>query len=384
MARHRILLLGLMGRFPMAGIGWQALHYIIGLERLGFDVFYVEDSGAPPYDPRVVGLGTDAASNVAFVRETMARTNAPDHWVYWDALTDTYHGLGREALVELYASCDQIWNLCGATRLRDEHQQARVRVYIQTDPGFEQIRIARGDARYQEEIDAHDLLFTYGESLGSPGAVLPTCGRTWHATRPPVLLDHWSAGEVDPAAPFTTVGSWSNAGKDESWHGTTQRWSKDAAFRAVRDVPARAGQRVEAAMSPPPDVALAMEASGWTFRDPREVSLDLDRYRAFVHGSCGEFTVAKEVYASTRSGWFSDRSATYLASGRPVVTTDTGAPVGAGAPGLRTFRTAHEAVDALRDVGEDLRNHARGARVLASAHFDASRVLGAMLAVISP
>lgn len=384
MARDRILLLGLMGRFPMAGIGWQALHYIIGLERLGFDVYYVEDSGAPPYDPMAVGLATAAASNVAFVRDAMARTKAPDHWVYWDALADAYHGLGREALFELYASCDQIWNLCGATRLREEHRWSPVRVYIQTDPGFEQIRIARGDAAYEEAIDAHDLLFTYGENFGSPDASLPMCGRTWHATRPPVLLDHWLAGDVDTAAPFRTIGSWSNAGKDESWAGTTHRWSKDASFRAVLEVPARAGHRVEAAMSPPSDVSDEMETCGWTFRNPGEVSSDLDRYRAFVHGSCGEFTVAKEVYASTRSGWFSDRSATYLASGRPVVTTDTGAPFGGGALGLRTFRTAKEAVDALREVGGDLQNHSRGARDIASKHFDASNVLRAMLGVISP
>lgn len=384
MARDRVLVLGLMGRYPIAGIGWQTLHYVIGLERLGFDVFYVEDSGAAPYDPRAVALGTDATQNVAFVRSAMQRTQAPEQWVYWDVLEDRYHGLDHDALLELYATCDQVWNLSGATRLRPEHRGARRRVYVQTDPGFEQVRLARGDAGIADAIDAHDVLFTYGENLSLGESALPAAGRLWHPTRPPVLLDAWEASPPAAGAPFSTIGSWTNSGKDATWNGRTYRWSKADGFRRVLSAPRRAAAPVRAALSPPHDLREEIKDSGWDFVDPYEVSTDLDLYRSFIHASCGEFTATKDVYVASHSGWFSDRSATYLASGRAVVTEDTGAPVPDDGPGLRTYRTSGEAVSGLKDVSADVAGHARGARVLAEEYFDAARVLGKMLETISP
>lgn len=381
MARERILLLGLMGRFPLAGIGWQTLHHLVALTRLGFDVFYVEDSGAPPYDPRTVGLATEADANVAFVRSVLGRTQAPDHWAYYDALEDRVHGLGRAALDELYATCDQIWNLSGATRLRAEHARASVRVYVQTDPGFEQVRLAQGDASMAGMIDAHDVLFSYGENLAHGTSSLPTAGRTWHPTRPPVLLDEWQAPPPAVGASFSTVGSWENTGKDVAWQGQRLDWSKHAGFESVRDVPRHAREQLRVATTPPAARREAFERAGWRFRDPFPVSADLDAYRAFLHESSGEFTPAKDVYVATRSGWFSDRSACYLASGRPVITPETGSPVEAGS-GLRTFTDAHEAADALSAVRRDLARESEAARVIAERCFDAERVLSRMLETI--
>lgn len=372
-----------MGRFPLAGVGWQALQYFVGLQRLGFEVFYVEDAGAPPYDPAAVALAEDARANVDFVRDVMSRTETPDAWLYYDVLRDEHHGLGRDAARELYETCDQIWNLCGATRLGPEHRHVARRVYVQTDPGYEQIRLGEGDGSIKSAIDAHDVLFTYGENLARPGAALES-ERRWHPTRPPVLLDVWSTAPPDAGAAFSTVGSWKNTGKDALHEGVVHRWSKEDAFRRVIEVPARAGVRVEAALAPPDDEAAEMRASGWSFRDPRDVSSDLDAYRDFVHGSAGEFTAAKDIYVGLRSGWFSDRSATYLASGRPVVTEDTGSPVPTDGFGLRTYRSADDAANALRDVAANLQEHAEGARALATEWFGAERVLGAMLEVISP
>lgn len=379
MAADRILLLGLMGRYPMAGVGWQALHYIVGLERLGFDVFYAEDSAAPPYDPRRVELARDAAANVGFVQATMARTAHPESWAYYDALDDRWHGRGREAVQEWYATSRQVWNLCGASRLPAVRAGPARRVYVQTDPGYEQIALQNGDDDIAAKIDAHDVLFTYGENLAAGVAALPAVGRTWHPTRPPVLLDQWAAASAAPDAPFSTVGSWRNRGKDVVWRGEAHVWSKHEGFEAILDVPRRAGVRMVAALRPPPDVAARMGGAGWRLRDPWEVSSDLDTYRDFVRASCGELTVAKDVYVRSRSGWFSDRSACYLASGRPVVTEDTGIEHGSG---VATYRTGDEAVAALRSLPEEPGVRARVARDSAE-RFEASRVLGAMLEVIA-
>lgn len=380
MKKHRILLLGLMGRFPMAGIGWQVLHHLIGLERLGCEVFYVEDSGAPAYDPRAVSLAEDVAPNVEFVRRVMARTAHPQNWVYWDAGADEYHGLGREPLRELYATAGQIWNLCGATRLREEHRAAGVRVYVQTDPGFEEIAMAAGDAPIAAQIDAHDVLFTYGANVPLGTSTVPTGGRVWRATRPPVLLDAWDAPPMAVDAPFSTIGTWRNEGKDVCAGGRTHRWSKDAAFGRVRDVPRAAGVRVRAAIAPPAVEVVRMEQAGWEIVEPEPISGDLDAYRSFLHDSRGEFTVAKDVYVDTRSGWFSDRSACYLASARPVVTQDTGfgdtVPTGLG---LHAFATPREAAQALRAIAADPGANARAARSIAEEFFDAERLLASML-----
>ncbi|MDG2305574.1 MAG: hypothetical protein P8R42_13215 [Candidatus Binatia bacterium] len=384
MSSDRILVLGLMGRFPMAGIGWQALHYLIGLQRLGYDVYYAEDSGAPPYDPEAVGIGTDAERNVRFVRTVMQRTAQPDHWMYWDSIENRHHGLGAEALHELYATSDQIWNLSGATRLREEHRAAGARVYLQTDPGPEQVGLAANDPEVVAQIDAHDVLFTYGENLTRSGARIPTSGRTWHPTRPPVLLDEWEADAPDGTAPFSTIGSWRTEGKDVSWDGHEHRWSKHESFLELLEAPRTAGVEVDAALAPPPDVAARMIRAGWSLRDPYEVSADLEAYRRFVHASCGEFTAAKDVYVRSRSGWFSDRSACYLASSRPVVTQDTGVedvlPVGEG---VVVYDGPDGATEALRDVHGALPAHATAARGLAEAYFDAARVLPRMLDVIA-
>ncbi len=383
MARDRILVLGLMGQYPMAGIGWQSLHYLIGLERLGFDVYYVEDSGAPPYDPSSVSLATAAAQNVAFVRAVMARTAFPENWVYWDSLENVHHGPSAPRLRELYETSDQIWNLSGATLLRPEHNHAGVRVYVQTDPGLEQIALAAGDRAAADRIDAHDVLFTYGENVPVGRSTLPPTRRVWHATRPPVLLEQWEASPPAADAPFSTIGSWRNEGNDATWHGRRRRWSKEEAFGAFLEAPRDARVRMQAALRPPAAAVPRLREAGWTLRDPHEVSGDLDTYRHFVHGSCGEFTVAKDVYVESRSGWFSDRSATYLASGRPVVTQDTafGETLRTGT-GLLAYRTREGAAEALRSVAADVGRHARAARQIAEEYFDASRVLRAMLETI--
>lgn len=382
----RILVLGLMGQYPMAGVGWQALQYLLGLSRLGYDVFYAEDSGAPPYDPARLTVTDDPAPNVEFVRSGMERIGLGDRWIYWDLGTERWFGLGREALFELYRTAGSIWNLCGATRLRPEHRQGAKLVYVETDPVYEQFRIARGDPGAREIAEEHDVLFTYGENLGNEDCPVPLSGLTWHPTRPPVVCDLWEGSTVAEPQWFSTIATWENKGKDVEFGGTTYRWSKHLNFLHYLPVPRMLGIEFEVAIEPPGErEAALLRDSGWRTVSPLAISADLGTYASFIRDSRGEFTVAKDIYVRPNSGWFSDRSVCYLAAGRPVVTQDTGfgkfVPAGRG---LLSYRDLDEACAAVKRVNEDYRAHCAAARAIAREHFAAERVLGRMLRTVYP
>jgi hypothetical protein len=373
------VVLGIAAQYPLAGVTWQAVHYLAGLRALGCDVFYVEDSGAPPYDPVSGGIATEPSANVAYLAAVMRRLDLADRWAYWDAQRDVWHGLERPRVHALYASAGAIFNLCGATRLRPEHRQGARLCYVETDPIYEQIRVAKGEADSIAFLAEHDVLFTYGELLGTRSCAVPVEHFTWIPTRPPVVMDEWRP-HGDGAA-YRTIATWENKGKNVEFGGETYQWTKHVNFLRVLDLPRRSGVRVELAMDPlDPKVRADFGVHGWTLVDPRPISADLDAYRAFIAGARGELTVAKDIYVRPRSGWFSDRSVCFLAAGRPVVTQETGfserVPSGRG---LLAFTNLDEAVAAVQAVERDYATHARAAREIAAEHFAAERVIGAML-----
>ena len=378
-----IVVLGILGQYPMAGVSWQAIHYLLGFRDLGWDVWYVEDSGASPYDP-VLGTRTEECTQaVRYVADVMRRVGLPDRWAYVDLMHGETHGLPRARLDGLYRDARAIVNLCGATAPRTEHRQGARLLYIETDPVYEQLRIALGDESSHAFLASHDVLFTYGENLGAADCPVPLVHFAWKTTRPPVVLDCWGGSGGAPATHFTSVASWENRGKDVTFDGVTYQWSKHVNFLRFLDVPRHApGQRFRLAMDPgDPAVIARLRTAGWELVDPRPISADVDAYHAFVQGSRGEFTVAKDIYVRPRSGWFSDRSVCYLAAGRPVVTQDTGfgklVPTGEG---LFAYATMEEAVDALARIDADYATHAAAARRIAAEHFGAERVLGRLLA----
>ena len=377
-ARKRLVVLHLAGRYPLGGIGWQAVHYVLGLTRLGHDVYYVEDSNTHPYDPRVKSVVSDSSYSVAFLADVMTRFGLADRWAYVDGVTGTCHGLSRERLRDLYREADGLLNVCGATELKDEHLRCPVRVYIETDPVFEQIRVAEGDHQIIDALGEHTHHFTYGENLGQLDCPIPLEKFAWRTTRPPVIPDLWDA-RVDPAAErFTTVATWKNIGKDVQFLGETYYWSKHMNFLRVADLPSRTRQPLELALEVDDDATRDLLArKGWLITDAFEASCDITAYQRHIARSRGEFTVAKDLVARTRSGWFSDRSACYLAAGKPVVTQDTAfgkfVPTGEG---LFAFETVEEAAAALDEVNRDYPRHCRAARRIALEYFAADRVLG--------
>jgi hypothetical protein len=369
--------LHLAGQYPLGGIGWQAVHHVVGLARLGHDVYFVDDSEAGAYDPRIKSVVKNCAYSVEFLRRTMARFQLGDRWAYVDGTRGDCYGLSATRLAELYREADALVNLCGATRLREEHLRCPVRVYVQTDPVHDQIQLRQGNVWTRTILGAHTHYFTYGENLGQPDCPVPLEDLHWRPTRPPVVLDLWTP-RVDPSAKcFTTVATWKNVGKDVRLGGEAYYWSKHLNFLRFIDLPRLTSQPFELAVELDDRKTVALFAErGWRLTDAYQKSRDVDAYREYIDRSRGEFTVAKDLVVRTRSGWFSDRSACYLAAGKPVVTQDTGfgkfVPTGRG---LFAVNTPEEAAAAVEEINRDYAAHAHAARAIAAEFFDSDRLL---------
>jgi hypothetical protein len=375
--KGKIVVLHLAGRYPFAGVIWQLLHHLIGFRQLGLDVYYVEEQPYV-YDPTLNSNTSDTSRNLKVLGDVLARYGFGDRWSFFDTTRDEYVGMSRERCMELFRDSDAIINLCGAIEPREEHQQNRCLVYLETDPGVVQLEVTRKIPTAVRFTKAHKLLFTYCYNIGAADCLLPTAGLDWHVTRPPVSLDEWRPG-VGPTMPraFTTVGTWQNFGNDMEIAGETYYWSKHINFRKALEVAGRAGQPIEIStnLTSGPDYDRAI-AGGFSIAPVVPMSLDIDEYRRYVSGSRGEFTVAKDIYVRPRTGWFSDRTVCYLAAGRPVVTQRTGFEkfILTG-EGLLGFDTPDEAVDAIRAINADYPRHARAAREIAAEYFDAEKLL---------
>ena len=380
----RVIVLGSLGQTPFAGIAWQLLHYLEGFRRLGHDVYYLEDTGAWPYDPEQDAVTGDCGYSVRYLARVMDWYGMGDRWSYRDT-SDHSFGLSESQVSRLVEGADVLVNLPGGTVLRAEHRRVPVRIYLETDPVEPQILVAQGDQFMMDVLTAHTHFFTYGENLGAPDCGVPLSTISYRPTRPPVVLDWWSPAAGDGASSeterFTTVASWRQSGKDVEWNGEKHTWSKHSEFLKFIDLPRRIRQPLELALAAvDPDSTRLLTAHGWRVVDALALSKDLSTYRRYVRGSSGEFTVAKDQYFRTRSGWFSDRSATYLAAGKPVITRDTAfgrfVPTG---DGLFAFSTIDEILAAFDAIQGDYGRHSRAARAIAADYFDAEKVVTKML-----
>ena len=383
MKRRRIVVLGLMGQYPLGGMAWQVLHHVIGFRRLGHDAYYVENNGAPPYSPRQKSIVTDCRPNVRFIRDTFGRFDLGDVWSYWDSGGKRWYGMGEARSRELLREADLLVNLCGAARPGDYADRKGRLVYVETDPILEQVKYARGDAATKAFLEGHDVLFTYALRLGDPGTKVPPGPFRWHKTHPPVIVDLWEAPPPrDPAkAWWRTIATYFNTGKDVTIDGETYFWSKHPNWDLVMDLPRTTGTRCEVALvSPREDQRARFEAGGWKVEDPVKISSGAFVYQRYIQGAKGEFSVEKDDQVRLHLGWFSDRSVCFLAAGRPCVIQDTGfgvrVPTGTG---LLGWSTREEAIDGLARVSRDYAAHARRAREIAREHFEASVLLPRML-----
>jgi GT2 family glycosyltransferase len=381
--RPKVVLLGMMSKMPVAGVVWQNLHYLLGFERLGYDAYYVEAHARTP--SMLMGNGdTDASGRAAaFIATIMRRYGLSDRWAF-----RALHGDGRcfgmteRRLEQLLGSAELIVNLHGGTKPLPELSVTDRLVYLETDPVQLQLELAEGFEASYAFLEAHAAFFTFAENYGQEGCLLPVSDRfRFETTRQPVLPDLWETAGPPVHDRFTTIGNWSQPWRNVSMNGSVYTWSKDQEFKKVLDLPQRVGSRFELALSSYEDGDRELlEEHGWRVTPAMSFSTDLVAYRDFISASAGEFTVAKEQNVSLGTGWFSDRSATYLAAGRPVITQDTGfghaLPTGAG---LFAFSSLDEAAEAVERIDGEPERHRRAARELALEHFAPEVVLGEML-----
>jgi hypothetical protein len=382
--RLRIVVAGGVGAMPFAGVAWQVLQYLEGFRRLGNDVFYLEDTQRWPYDPVAGSVSDDAGPAIAYVAALMGRCGLGDRWAYWDVAKDELHGASERTLEQTLRAADVLVNVSGVMVLREEHLRVPVRVYLETDPVLAQIEIAQGRPFTIDFLSAHTHHFTYGENFSAPDCGVPIERFDYRPTRPPVILDWWANPRRDPALdgrPFTTIANWRQSSKDVVFEGRKLTWSKDVQFAAFWSLAGRVGVPIELALALEDQPTIArLKKAGWRVRQAGPLSKDVDAYREYIRTSAGEFSVAKEQNVVLRTGWFSDRTACYLAAGRPAIVQDTG--FGCALPtgeGLFAFATEEEAIAAFEEVQRDYRRHCRAAREIAVQHLSADRVLADLL-----
>ena len=380
----KVVLLGMMTKMPVAGVVWQNLHYLLGFERLGFEAYYVETHARTP-SMLMSSTGDDSAALAAeYISTAMRRFGLGDRWAF-RALHDdgSCFGMSEPRLERLYGEAELLINLHGGTQPLPELADTGRLVYIETDPVQLQLELAQGVPETVEFLAPHCAFFTFAENWGRPDCGLPAQERfRFLPTRQPVVLELWPDRSSQAGELFTTIGNWRQSWRDVTFAGERYTWSKHHEFLKYLDMPRRTGRGFELALSScEPAEREMLGAEGWGVRDGLEVSSSLDRYRDYIGSSRAEFTVAKDQNVRLRTGWFSDRSATYLASGRPVLTQDTGLgaalPIGAG---LLTFDSPPAAAEGVALIDSDYAVHARAARELAREHFAHDVVLGAILA----
>ena len=382
----KIIVFGIAFWYPLGGVVYQFLHFLVGLRRLGYDVYYVEDSGRYPYDPYAGDVNPDATANVNAVAPVFDAHGFNGKWVFRGKYEGgrTY-GMTEAQLEQLYRDADAFLNVTGGQELRDEHMNVPRRIYVETDPVVSQIQVEQGDRDTIDQLARHDTHFTYGENLGNPDCLLPKVRFDWMPTRQPVVMEFWRDSDPSRGECYNTISTWQNKGRDIVYKGETYYWSKHHEFLKFIDLPLRVKQRhakpaFELATGVDEPTATTLRTNGWRLADSLHVSRDFERYRRYILDSRGEFTVAKDQNIRLRSGWFSDRSACYLAAGRPVINQDTA--FGVALPtgkGLFAFRTMDDVLAAVDKIERDYPAACRAARDIAAEYFAAEKVLASLM-----
>ena len=372
----KIVVAGIIARYPFGGVTWCSLMYLVGLQNLGHEVCYLEDTGECIYDPELNTRSENPQYGVTYIHQTLETFGLGDKWSFVN-YDGSYHGMSHEEVRFFCQDADLFINLSGGAWFwREEYRNIPRRIFIDSDPVFTQLSIAKADPWYVEFFRGFSHLFTFGANIGTSLSNVPTGEFTWLKTWQPVVLDLWRCQAPPTHNCFTTVMTW----KTESF--TDIKGDKDREFIRFLELPAQTSACFSLAVNGPTDL---LRTHGWAPVPAMTISRTIDDYRDFIHRSRAEFGIAKHAYVAYRSGWFSDRTECYLAAGRPAVVQDTGwsahLPNGTG---LLAFRTINEAVESVAEVDNNYDKHSAEAVAIAHEYFDASRVLLSLLERASP
>jgi hypothetical protein len=378
LAKRTILLSGMIAADPgQGGATWAVLQYLLGFKRLGHDVYFVEP--VPEASVRPAGASLAQSDNAAYFRRVTADFGLEQTSALVLVNTEQTVGLPYRELREIARRTDVLINISGMLTDTAVTEQIPVRVYLDLDPGFNQLwQAAQGIDR---GFAGHTHFVTIGLDIGQPDCCLPTCGLTWIPTLQPVVLAHWPVAEHITYDALTTIGNWRGYGSIE--HQGIFYGQKAHSLRQFITLPTRTKEQFLLALAIHPEEGkdlAALAGNGWRLLDPARVASTPAGYQRFIQGSKAEFGIAKSGYVAARCGWFSDRSICYLASGRPVIAQDTGfgrfLPTGTG---LFSFATSEDVLAAIEALQRDYVRHARAARAVAEEHFDSDRVLARLL-----
>jgi hypothetical protein len=389
-SRLRIVTTGLAATYPLGGVFWDYLQYALGFARLGHEVLYLEDSGKWCYDPELETFVESGRRNAAYFAHELPKLDPElaERWFFRDAAGQSW-GWDWERVVEFCRDADLFLHISASCAMRDEYYAARRLAFIDSDPMFTQVGVPAyvaghlaADDPIRRRVDVarrHHVHFTFAENIRAPECRVPRALFDWRPTRQPILTECFKGPGIE--VPFaerrsmlTTVMSWEQAETGPVVEGTAYT-GKSREFRRFLELPRRAALPLEIAISGKAP-RQELNAHGWRVIEARVVSGDPWTYRTYLARSFAEWSVAKNAYVESRSGWFSCRSACYLALGVPVVVQDTG--FGCAIPngtGVLSFATLDEAVAAIAAVVAEPARQARAAREIADQYFDARKVL---------
>ncbi|MCU1462938.1 MAG: hypothetical protein JWO37_3013 [Acidimicrobiales bacterium] len=372
-----VVVTGYVIRYPLGGMTWVFLNFLLGLHDLGFEPVFMEVADYQLcFDVDTGEMTDDPSYGVAYWRGALARHGLADLRWWFRSDDGRDWGMSGDEAIAILDDAAGLLNV-GGSCWSPEFARARPCVLVDCDAPFTQFQLAEDDEETRQYFDAHDVLATYAVNLAAGTTQIPTGGRKWVATRPPVHLSSFDVTPVPRAGSWTTVTSWDAYGS--AWWDLEEYRQKDVEFARLRELPSMVSVPIELALAGNAPIA-QLEAFGWRCVDPYEVTRTAELFQRFIRQSRGELAVAKGAFVKAQTGAISDRSVAYLAMGRPVVVSDTGLgwlPVG---DGLLPFSDAASAATAIVEAESNMEAHSRAARLLAVTHFASDVVLTDLLA----
>ncbi len=407
----KIIIIGQIAKYPLGGVTWDWLNYLLGFKKLGHDVHYFEDGPKWLYNP-IENKVTVSDYNVHYLKNVMSTFGFDSNWTYLSRgkTLATSALFGNQKIQEIFQSADAIFNICGSSDMNKLVKDFLIpknikRIYVDGDPMINQIKMLKEKNDATSSFRNHDIFFTYAENIGEKDCAIPLQKEIqWIKTRFPVYLPEWKSEVNKKADRFTTVANWQSY-KGFLYKGEKYSGAKSIEFLKFKDIPNISKQKLELAIIADTEEKEKvfkkenlqkklkdksfitnknnlekMKKGGWIIADAIQASEDWKIYRDYIENSKGEWSVAKNIYVKAKTGWFSGRSTCYLASGKPVILEDTGfskfIPTGKG---LFSFKNTEEALHAIEEVNKNYEYHAKEARKIAEQFFNSDIILKDML-----